>query len=111
MNQVVHGTYHLLNGRLRIVAVAEVEVEVVRIQPAQRVVHRFHDVFAAQPRVVDVVAHPPAGLAGDHQILAANVQLLDDLPDEPFRFAIGVDVGQIDEVDTVVKRRLHAGAR
>jgi len=46
MDQIIHRANSLLDGCGRIWAVAEVQVEVVKLQPLQRITARLVDVFA-----------------------------------------------------------------
>ncbi len=79
-----------------------VEIDVVGSQPLERGFHRIHDV---SPRSADVVtARPgaPIGLGSDDDIFTSDAQVGNRLGKHLLRFAIGVDIRRIHEVDARV---------
>jgi len=103
-HQVVEGAQRLLERGLAIVPVRLVEIDVVRLQPAQRVLDTVHDVLARKPRVVRSRSHRSHHLGGDERgvtILARG----QPLPEHDLGLAAGIaggpariDVGGVDEV-------------
>ena len=79
-----------------------VEVDPVRAEPAQAVVHLAHDPAARVAELVGVVAHLAVELGGQHDVVAAAS--LQRLPDDLLRLAARIDVGGVDEVDPGVER-------
>src|SRR5258707_764646 len=71
-DQVVEGAERLLQRRLVVVAVRLVEVQVVGLQPPERVMSRLDDVLAGQAAVIRAPADRPVGLGEDLERLAAH---------------------------------------
>ncbi|MCY1203585.1 hypothetical protein D9M72_150900 [compost metagenome] len=100
-HQVAHCPHRLFQVRAGIVAVQVENVDVVRRQPVQAVLHRAQD---PGPRIVPVVGrrlHRVAQLGGKHPVVAVGGQ---QAPDHLLRRALGVYVGGVDEVHAVVAR-------
>jgi hypothetical protein len=71
MYQVVHRPHDLGDRRLRVVAMAKVEIQVVDSDAAQRALHRFMMCLRLRPRSVTASLIGPEELARDDQVLAA----------------------------------------
>jgi len=92
-----------VQGRVGVVGVELVEVDVVGAQPAQRGLDRVEDVPARHALVPGLRPHPADALGGDDEVVAAALQpAAQDLlgaaggADVP---AEGIDVGRVQEVD------------
>ena len=80
MDQVGERGERLLDVGVRVGAVDLVEVDVVGLQAAQRVLDRAHDPAPRVAPLVGVVAHRAADLGGEHDVVAAALErLADDL--------------------------------
>jgi uncharacterized protein (DUF2336 family) len=78
-----------------------VQVDVIGAQTPERVLDRAHDPLARAAAVVGLVVHRHEELRGEDEIVAAA---LERLADDLFRYATGVDVGRVLEVDARVER-------
>src|SRR5207253_2380110 len=85
-----------------------VQVDVVGLQAAQRVLDLGYDPAPRGASPVWVVAHREAHLGGEDNVIAAA---LEGLADDLFRFAAGVGVGGVDEVDSSVQRAVDDADR
>ena len=77
-----------------------VQVDVVGVQAAQRVLDLADDPPAGAAPLVRVGPHRHEELRGQHDVVAAPGE---GLADDPFRLALGVDVGGVDEVDAGIQ--------
>src|SRR5580692_6490062 len=100
MDQVRQRGQGLLDVGVGVRPVDLVQVDVVGLQAAQRVLDLGHDPAARVAALVRVGAHRAVHLGREHDVVAASLQrLADDL----LRFAGGVPVGGVDEVDPGVE--------
>ena len=97
--------HDLFGGRVGIVSVAEINVQVIRAQAFQAAFDAMPDVFASQPAIVRVVRHRPVEFAGDHELLARVV--FQDFAHDAFALAPGVSVGLIEEIHAAFQRDLN----
>ena len=85
-------------------AVHLVEVDVVDLQAAQRVLDLADDPAARVARLVGVlVVHVAVELGGQEDVVAAALAGLQRLADDLLGLAAGVDVGGVDDVDAGVE--------
>ncbi len=92
----------LVDVGARVRTVDLVEVDPVGLQAPQRVLDLVDDPAPRVPAVVWVIAHRHVRLRGQHDVVtpAPGERFADDL----LRFAGGVDIGGVDEVDAGVER-------
>ena len=94
----------LVDVDLRPRAVHLVEVDVVDLQAAQRVLDLADDPAARAARLVGVlVVHVAVELGGQEDVVAAALAGLQRLADDLLGLAAGVDVGGVDDVDAGVE--------
>src|SRR5690606_4006972 len=89
----------LFDGRLDVVTMSEVDIDVVHAQSFQAVVDRLHDVLARQAAISDHVGHRPVHLARYDDVVARNVEVCERLTDHDLGLAARVDIGVVEEVD------------
>jgi hypothetical protein len=77
-----------------------VQVDPVRAQPPQALLHLVDDPAPRVAALVRPVAHREVDLGGEHDVVAAA---LERLPDDLLGLAHGVHVGGVDEVDARVE--------
>jgi hypothetical protein len=77
-----------------------VEVEVIGVEPAQRVLHRLHDVPARSAAPVGPLAHGHEEFGREHHVVAAALQ---GLPDDLLGAAGRIPIGGVDEVDARIE--------
>ena len=113
MDQRVERVEGLLDGRERVEAVHVVDVDVVGAEALQAGVALVKDVKARRADVVGAVAHGEEGLGGNEDLVALS---LDGLAENLFGQAVGVAVGDVEEVDAGIEaevdhapRFVHAG--
>ncbi len=80
-----------------------VQVDVVDVETAQAVVDRPHHPSPGVAPPVDVVAHRPVELGGEHDVVAPAG---DRPPDDHLVLACAVHVGGVDQVDPGIERSL-----
>ena len=100
MHQIRQRGQGLLDIGVLIRPVDLIQVDVVRLQPAQAVLHLPDK---PPPRValhVDVPAHRPVRLGGQHHIIPAAAQRL---PDDLLRLPRRIHIRRIDEIDPAVQ--------
>ena len=97
--------HRLLDRRLRVGAVALVEVDVVGPQPVERGVELLVDLLAREPAVG--LGHREVDLGGEDVVLADEVR--EDLAPGRLGGPHAVDVGGVEEVDPGVERGAGAG--
>lgn len=81
-----------------------VEVDVIEPEALQAVVDAREDVRAREPDLVRTRAHATADLRRDDHLLARTAERLQGGARERLRFAFGVHVRGVDEVDARVER-------
>ena len=86
-----------------------VEVDVVGAEAAQAVVDFGEDRFAREAAPVYIGPHAAVDFRGEHVIIALG-ELAEQLADDLFAGAVGVDVGRIEEVDAGLEGLLEEGA-
>ena len=77
---------------------AEVKVEIIDLQPAQRRVARLHDVLAAQAHLVGFVA-APEHLARHEKLVARPAAFLEDSAHDDLGLPGGIGLGVVEEID------------
>ena len=112
--QVVERLHRLLDRRVAVGPVQLVEVDVVGLQAAQRLVDGGEDVLARRSALVGVVAHRREAFGGEHDAVARLG--LEPAPDDFLGgsdgvCADGVDIGGVDEVDAAVGGGGHDALR
>ena len=80
---------------------AEVQVQVIRIQAFEGRVDRLRNVFAGEAASVGTLHRGPKDFAGNDQALTGDV--FDSLAHDNFRLAAGVDVGVVEEIYALVE--------
>ena len=73
-----------------------IQVDVIRLQAAQRILDLLHDPLPGAAAVVRPVVHRHEELRREHDVVAATLQ---GLADDLFRHTAGVHVSGVDEVD------------
>src|ERR1035441_5590728 len=63
----------------------------------------MQDMVSGQPHVVGARAHLSPALGGDQDLMAGAGHGPEGLPDQPFGFALGINVGGVNQVDPGVK--------
>ena len=99
LDEGVEGAEGLFDGGDGVVAVDLVEVDVVGLEAAEAGFDGVHDVSAGGSDVVAAGAGAAVDLGGDDDVFAGDVEVLEGLADGDLGFALGVDVGGVDEVD------------
>ncbi len=110
LDHVVQCLHGLLDRGPRVPPVDLVEVHVVHVQAAQRVVDPGQDVLAGQAAVVLGVGHRAEHLGGNHDVLAPE-QLAEQPPGDDLARAVGVGVGGVVEDHATVGRGLDERLR
>ncbi|OEI69201.1 hypothetical protein Cus16_1038 [Curtobacterium sp. ER1/6] len=106
-DDVGEGLHRLLEGRLVVVAVRLVEVDVVGLQALERPVDRLRDVLPAEADVVVALrTGRPVDLREDLERLAALG--LERLAEDGLGGGVGVRVGGVERGDARVERCPHA---
>ena len=104
-HQIVQGPHDLLDGRGVVPLVQPVQIDVVRLQPAQAGLHRLDEVLAMVAGGVGVVeAHAEREFGGQYEALALSG---DEFAGPSLGGALGVMVCRVDEVAS----GLHEGAK
>ncbi len=100
-DHVAHRVHGLLDGRVRVAAVAIDEVDVLQAEALQRPVDGLHQVLAVE-RVLavdrDGVGQAPEELGGHRVVQARPAELLQRGPHHLFALAAGVGLGVVEEV-------------
>jgi len=110
LDELAHGAHGFFQRRFVVGAVAEVQVEVVDLQPAQAVVTRIAHMLLGQAFLRRQLATPVH--LGGHDVGAARpTELLQCLAHEAFRFAGGIALGVVEEVDSRVVGLAHQAHR
>jgi len=99
-DQVRERGQRLLDVCVGVRSVDLVEVDVVGLQAAQRVLDRGHDPAPRGASLIGIVTHRATQLGGKDDVAAAS---LERLPHDLFGLAVGVHVGGVDEVDPRVQ--------
>src|SRR5690625_4915630 len=107
VDQEVHGADRLLDRGVQVGAVAEQQVDVVKLHPLQRGIRSLDHVLAGQALVVRAVA-APEDLGRDDQVLAFPAGPLYHVAHHHFSLARGVTFGVVEEVHAGIPGRAHA---
>jgi hypothetical protein len=100
---------NLLHGSADIRPVCENNVHVWLLQPLQRALETLDNVLPAEAASVGLLAaSAEEDLGGEHVLITRPVELLERLTHLDLALAVGVDLGGVEEVDTVVPGSLHA---
>ena len=87
------------HGRVR--SVSEDNINVVHLQPGQRVVQPLDQVLPRQPSRIEVLsAGTEEDLGGDDQVGSLPSTFLDDSAHLDFRVSLGVAFSRVEHVDT-----------
>lgn len=105
INDVVHGTDGLLNGRGGVGAMAVEHVDVVHVEALERGLGALHDVLAREALVVGPAA-APEDLGRHHQIGAPPSELPEGLPHYLLRSPVRVHLRVVEEVHAMVAAAL-----
>ncbi len=106
---VGHRPHRLLDGRVRVGAVAEDEVVAVEADALERGRDRLEQVLAVQGQAaVRAVVDPPVELRRHDVLVALPPVLADGLAHEALRLPAGVGLGVVEEVHAGVERGAHA---
>ena len=99
VHQVVERAHGLVDGREPIPGVHPIEIDVVGLQPAERLLARGDDVLSTGPAGVRIARiQIPEELGGDDDAVAAAAVASDEVTDDFFRVALRVDVRGVDEI-------------
>src|SRR5690348_8422330 len=90
LHERVHRAHGLLDGRVDVWTMAEVEVQVFDLKPLERRVTGFDHVLVAETHLRGLVA-TPENLARDAEAVAGPAGLADHVTHDPFRLAVSVD--------------------
>ena len=107
VHQVGHGAHDFFNGGIGVVAVAEVEVNVIRAQALEGGVDGFGDVLARKSAPVGTL------MVGQKTLLeitsSSRGMIGDGFTHHNLRLPVGVHVGVVEEVDALGKSFLDQG--
>ena len=84
----------------------EVEIEILDLQPVQRVVARLHDMLAAQA-LLGGEASAPENLARNQEGLVRPAHLPQDIAHDRFGAARSVGLRVIEKINALIVSRLH----
>ncbi len=100
-DELGEGEQHLVDVGRGVETVHLVEVDVVDPQPAQAVLDGLDDPAARAAALVRILAHHIPEFRGEDHVLTAA---LEGAADDLLRYAAGIDVRRVDEVDPGVER-------
>ena len=104
LHDVVQRFDRLLDRRVVVPAMDLIQIDVVGAEAAQRVVDRFHDVFARQAAVVRlVVPDREEDLRGDDDLVALR-EIAKRAADDLLAHAVRIHVRGVEEVDARLER-------
>ena len=106
VNQIAHRAHCLFDGRVRVGPVAEIKIEIIDLQPAQRGVAGFDHMFAAEAHLIGFVASPK-NLARHDELIAWPAPAFEDVTHHCLRLATGVAFRVVEEIDARVKSGGH----
>ncbi len=106
MDEIGHGADGFFDGRLRVGPMAEIQIEVIHLEPAQRGVTRFHDVLAAKALLVWLFT-APEHLARHDELIARPSLRLEDFAHDDLRLPGGVGLGVVEEIDARIEGGGH----
>ena len=89
----------LLDRRVVVEAMDDVEVDIVSAEPLQRGVDRLHDMFAREALLVGARTHCVKDLGGQHDFVTPAREFLDRLACHALGFAERIHVGRVPEGD------------
>jgi len=95
-HEIVECRQHLLDRRSRIEGVQLQEIDIVRAEPAQRVLDTLDQSRARRARIVRPLAHRQAGLGRDDHLIAPA---LDRRTQHLLRSAVRINIGGIEQID------------
>src|SRR5580658_5840931 len=105
---VIKSLQRLVLGSFLVVAMALVEVDVVRAKPCQRTVELFGDLRGGEP-LIRLVADGIEDFGGDQVFVAGFGRRAQGLAEYAFRFACAVLVRGVEEIDAVIECRVYTG--
>ena len=108
-DKVVERAQRLLERRVRVRAVALVEIDVVRAEPLQGSVALLHDVLPREPAVVGAVAHREVDLRGEEVVVARDS--LERAAGDLLGGSAPIHVRRVEEVDAELEGPVDAGDR
>jgi hypothetical protein len=65
VDQIVNRAERFVQRRVGIEAVAEENIDVLHVEPLERLINRLDDMLARQPAIIDIVAHGPVRFGAD----------------------------------------------
>ena len=99
-DDVVHGPDGLFDGRGRVGAVAEDQIDVIELQAFEGTVHAFQEALAVEGvLLVGPIVQPPEELGGDQVTAAPPGQFLEHVAHHGLGLAVGIDLGVVKKVD------------
>ncbi len=107
-HDVVERGKRFFDRRFVIPAVDLVEVDVIGAEAAEAVIDFGEDCFAREAGAVDIGPHAAVDLRGEDDRVARG-HFLEQLADDLFAGAVGVDVGGVEEIDAGVERLFDEG--
>ena len=109
-HEVVERAHRLLDRRVLVPGVHPVEVDVVGLQPAQRLLAAGRERLAAGAAAVRIAREEVAReLGGDDDAVAPARVAADVVADDLLGVAVGVDVGGVDEVAAALEEAVEDG--
>ena len=88
-----------------------VEIDVVRLQPAQAGLHRIHNMSARGAHIVAPRTNAPVDFRGDDHVLACNIQILERLAQHFFALAVGIHIRGVEEIHARLDARFDQSVR
>jgi hypothetical protein len=89
----------------------EIKIKIINLEPAERGVARFHDMFSAQALLVRQIA-APENFAGNDERIAWPVFVFDDFSHDNLGLAACVSFGVVEKIHAGVignRHQLHSG--
>src|SRR5690349_17315342 len=83
-----------------------IQIDVIGLEPPQRVLTGFHNVVARDAPVVRSFTHLSIDLGCKDDLVTFAIASQRNA-DDPFAFARIVDIGSVDKVDPSIKRRVN----
>src|SRR6476646_4675499 len=86
-----------------------VQIDIIRPQPQQAAIDRFHNMLARQPAIIRPGPGRPVHLGKNLDPLPPLIR--ERLPQHLLRLGLGIDIGRIERGDPLFERRPHTGNR
>src|SRR5712692_2041382 len=98
-HEILERPHRLLDGRVLVPVVQPIEIDVIGLQPAQRLLALGDDRLAAGAAPIGIAdVEVAAELGRDHQAVSLVAVTSDVIADDLLRVSLGVEIGGIDEV-------------